>query len=75
MFEKSRRLQVLQAKATVEQLKASARPNPTVNFGVNRTRSPQAQTDNALVVGVSIPLNIFNRQQYGVQIARIKKIY
>jgi cobalt-zinc-cadmium efflux system outer membrane protein len=63
----------LQAKATVDQLKASARPNPTVNFGVNRTRSPQAQTDNALVVGVSIPLNIFNRQQYGVQIARAKE--
>lgn len=73
LFEKSRRLQVLQAKATVDQLKASARPNPTVNFGVNRTRSPQAQTDNALVVGVSIPLNIFNRQQYGVQIARAKE--
>lgn len=73
LFEKSRRLQVLQAKATVDQLKASARPNPTVNFGVNRTRSPQTPTDNMLVVGVSIPLNIFNRQQYGVQIARAKE--
>lgn len=70
LFEKSRQLQVLQAKATVAQLKASARPNPTVNLGVNRTRSPETSTDNALVVGVSIPLNIFNRQQYGVQIAQ-----
>lgn len=73
LFEKSRQLQVLQAKATVEQLKASARPNPTVNLGVNRTRSPEKTTDNALVVGVSIPLNIFNRQQYGVQIAQAKQ--
>jgi outer membrane protein, heavy metal efflux system len=73
LFEKSRRLQVLQAKATVDHLKASARPNPTVNFGVNRTRSPETSTDNTLVVGVSIPLNIFNRQQYGVQIARAKE--
>ncbi|WP_333664765.1 TolC family protein [Acinetobacter guillouiae] len=73
LFEKSRHLQVLQAKATVAQLKASARPNPTVNLGVNRTRSPETSTDNALVVGVSIPLNIFNRQQYGVQIAQAKQ--
>ena len=73
LFEKSRQLQVLQAKATVAQLKASARPNPTVNLGVNRTRTPETATDNALVVGVSIPLNIFNRQQYGVQIAQAKQ--
>lgn len=73
LFEKSRQLQVLQAKATVAQLKASARPNPTVNLGVNRTRSPETSTDNALVVGVSIPLNIFNRQQYGVQIVQAKQ--
>lgn len=73
LFEKSRQLQVLQAKATVAQLKALARPNPTVNLGVNRTRSPETSTDNALVVGVSIPLNIFNRQQYGVQIAQAKQ--
>jgi cobalt-zinc-cadmium efflux system outer membrane protein len=43
LFEKSRQLQVLQAKATVAQLKASARPNPTVNLGVNRTRSPETR--------------------------------
>lgn len=33
LFEKSRQLQVLEAKATVDQLKASVRPNPTVNVG------------------------------------------
>ncbi|RZG73262.1 TolC family protein [Acinetobacter wuhouensis] len=73
LMEKSRQLQVLQAKATVDQLKASARPNPTVNLGMNRTRSAETATDNALVVGVSIPLNIFNRQQYGVEIAQAKQ--
>ena len=72
LFEKSRQLQVLEAKATVDQLKASARPNPTVNVGVNRTQSPETSTENKLVVGVSIPLSIFNRQQYGVQIAQAK---
>ena len=73
LTEKSRQLQVLQAKATVDQLKASVRPNPTVNLGMNRTRSAETATDNTLVVGVSIPLNIFNRQQYGVEIAQAKQ--
>lgn len=73
LFEKSRQLQVLEAKATVDQLKASARPNPTVNVGMNRTQSPETSTENTLVVGVSIPLNIFNRQQYGIQITQAKQ--
>lgn len=73
LFEKSRQLQLLEAKATVNQLKAAARPNPTVSVGMNRTQSPETSADNAVVVGVSIPLNIFNRQQYGVQIAQAKQ--
>ena len=73
LMEKSRQLQVLEAKATVDQLKASARPNPTVNVGMNRTKSIETSTENALVIGVSIPLNIFNRQQYGVEIAQAKQ--
>ena len=73
LFEKSRQLQVLEAKATVDQLKASARPNPTVDVGMNRTQSPETSTENTLVVGVSIPLNIFNRQQYGIQITQAKQ--
>ena len=73
LMEKSRLLQVLEAKATVDQLKASARPNPTVNVGMNRTKSIETSTENALVIGVSIPLNIFNRQQYGVEIAQAKQ--
>lgn len=72
LFEKSRQLQLLEAKASVDQLKVSARPNPTLNVGINRIKSPQASTENELMLGVSIPLNIFNRQQYGVKIAQAK---
>ena len=73
LYEKSRQLQLMQAKATVGYLHAQARPNPTLNVGVNRTKSPDVSTENEWVVGVSIPLNIFNRQQYGVQIAEAKQ--
>lgn len=73
LVEKSRQLQVLEAQATVEKLKASSRPNPTVNIGVNRNKTPETSSNDALVVGVSVPLNIFNRQQYGVQIAQAKQ--
>ena len=72
LFEKSRQFQVLEAKASVDQLKVSARPNPTLNVGMNRIKSPQTSTENELMLGVSIPLNIFNRQQYGVKIAQAK---
>lgn len=73
LLEKLYQLQLRQAKATVAQLKASARPNPTLSVGVNRTKTPEISTENTLVVGVSIPLNIFNRQQYGVEIAQAKQ--
>ncbi|WP_086205403.1 TolC family protein [Acinetobacter sp. ANC 4648] len=73
LYEKSRQLQVMQAKATVHHLQVQARPNPTVNVGVNRIKSIETSTENAFVVGVSIPLNIFDRQQYAVQIAQVKQ--
>lgn len=73
LAEKSRQLNVLESKATVEALKAQARPNPSVNLGVTNTRTPESTTDNKLALGVSIPLNIFDRNQYGVQIAQAKQ--
>lgn len=73
LAEKSRQLNVLESKATVNALKAQARPNPSVNLGVTNSRSPEAGTDSQLSLGVSIPLNIFNRNQYGVQIAQAKQ--
>ena len=73
LFEKSRQLQQLEAQANISQLKIVARPHPTLNVGMNRIKSPDAATENELMVGVSIPLNIFNRQQYGIQIAQAKQ--
>ncbi|MDH1915416.1 TolC family protein [Acinetobacter junii] len=70
--EKYRALLVLESQATVDQLRAKARPNPTLNLGVNRTQSLENSTQNQLVVGVSVPLNIFDRQQNGIKIAQEK---
>ncbi len=70
--EKYRILQVLESQITVDQLKAKARPNPTLNLGVNRTQSMENSAQNQLVVGVSVPLNIFDRQQNGIKIAQEK---
>ncbi|QXW26861.1 TolC family protein [Acinetobacter johnsonii] len=70
--EKYRILQVLESQVTVDQLKAKARPNPTLNLGVNRTQSMENSAQNQLVVGVSVPLNIFDRQQNGIKIAQEK---
>jgi len=73
LFEQSRQLQLLEAKATVDQLNALARPNPIVNVGINRKKSPEQTTENEVMLGIAIPLNIFNRQQYAVQIAQAKQ--
>jgi cobalt-zinc-cadmium efflux system outer membrane protein len=70
--EKYRILQVLESQVTVDQLKAKARPNPTLNLGVNRTQSMENSAQNQLVVGLSVPLNIFDRQQNGIKIAQEK---
>ncbi|RZG65893.1 TolC family protein [Acinetobacter bouvetii] len=70
--EKYRILQVLESQVTVDQLKAKARPNPTLNLGINRTQSMENSAQNQLVVGVSVPLNIFDRQQNGIKIAQEK---
>jgi cobalt-zinc-cadmium efflux system outer membrane protein len=73
LLERHRQLSVLEAQAKIEQLKAQSRSNPTLNVGVNRTQTAETTTDNALVVGVSVPLNLFDRQQYGRQIAQAQQ--
>ena len=73
LLEKNRQLSLLESQARIEQLKAQARPNPTLNVGINRTKTVETATDNALVVGVSVPLNVFDRQQYGRQIAQAQQ--
>ncbi len=39
---------------------------------MNNTRSPEQRTENQIRLGVEIPLNLFNRQQYGIKIAQSK---
>lgn len=73
LHEQSRQLQVLESKANVSLLKAQARPNPTVSFGVANTRSPESSTENQVKLGVAIPLNIFDRNQNGLKIAHAKQ--
>lgn len=71
--EKSRQLQLKISNAQIEQSKAASRPNPTVSFGVNRSKSPENSSENQMMLGLSLPLNIFDRQQYRVQIQQQKQ--
>lgn len=73
LLERSFQLDALAQQADIQQLKAKARPQPTVTLGVNNTRSPEQSTDNQIRLGVEIPLNLFNRQQYGIKIAQAKQ--
>ncbi|MFL9495413.1 TolC family protein [Acinetobacter baumannii] len=73
LLERSFQLDALAQQATIQQLKAKARPQPTVTLGVNNTRSPEQRTENQIRLGVEIPLNLFNRQQYGIKIAQVKQ--
>ena len=67
-------LNIQQANQQIEHLKVQARPNPTLNMGMSRTKSPTDANDTALVFGVDIPLNIFNRQQYAIPMAQKQQI-
>ncbi|KXZ62031.1 Cobalt-zinc-cadmium resistance protein CzcC precursor [Acinetobacter venetianus] len=73
LFERSLQLEAQRQQASIEQLKAKSRPQPTMTLGVNRTRSVDQNTENQLRLGVEIPLNIFNKQKYGIQIAEAKQ--
>ncbi|EHU1305431.1 TolC family protein [Acinetobacter baumannii] len=73
LLERSFQLDALAQQATIQQLKAKARPQPAVTLGVNNTRSPEQRTENQIRLGVEIPLNLFNRQQYGIKIAQAKQ--
>ncbi|RKG54376.1 TolC family protein [Acinetobacter cumulans] len=67
-------LNIQQANQQIEHLKAQARPNPSLNVGMSRTKSPTDANDTALVLGVDIPLNIFNRQQHAIPMAQKQQI-
>ena len=69
-LEKLYGLNTIQAKQNIEQLKIKGRANPNLNIGMTSTKNPNDKTDNALMLGVEIPLNIFNRQQYSIPMAQ-----
>ena len=73
LFEKSLQRETQRQQANIDQLKAKSRPQPTMTLGVNRTRSADQNTENQIRLGVEIPLNIFNSQKYGIQIAEAKQ--
>ncbi|WP_180027747.1 TolC family protein [Acinetobacter sp. YH16032] len=69
-LEKLYALNVVQANQRIEQLKVKAKPNPNLNVGMTRTKAPNETNDTNLSVGVDIPFNIFNRQQYQIPLAQ-----
>lgn len=74
LLAQSIQLQKVKQQANLAYLKAQAKPNPNVLFGM--TKSKQADlnnTESQIRLGVEIPLNIFDRQQYGMQIAQAKQ--
>ena len=73
LFEKSLQRETQRQQANIDQLKAKSRPQPTMTLGVNRTLSADQNTENQIRLGVEIPLNIFNSQKYGIQIAEAKQ--
>lgn len=72
-LEKSRQLQLKTSQAQAEYIKAESRPNPTLSFGVNRSKAPENSSENQIMLGVSVPLNIFDRQQYSLDIQQQKQ--
>ena len=73
LFERGLQLDTQRQQAQIEQLKAQSRPQPTLTLGINRTQSADQNSENQIRVGVAIPLNIFNSQKYGIQIAAAKQ--
>ena len=73
VFERGLQLETQRQQANIDQLKAKSRPQPIMSLGVNRTRSADQNTENQIRLGLEIPLNIFNSQKYGIQIAEAKQ--
>ncbi len=69
-LEKLYALNIQQSNQQIENLKVQSRPNPTLNVGMTQTKTPNENNDTRLSVGIGIPLNLFNRQQYSIPIAQ-----
>ena len=66
-------LQSKQSYAELAMLKSAARPQPTLLLGMTQNKSPEQESNTRLNVGVEIPLNIFNRNQYKSAMVQAKQ--
>ena len=73
-LEKLYALNIQQSDHQIENLRIQARPNPTLNVGMKRSKTPNESNDTTLAIGVAIPLNIFNRQQYAIPMVQQQQI-
>ncbi|WP_130803686.1 TolC family protein [Acinetobacter ihumii] len=74
LIQRSIQLKAQQQRSKMDYLKAKARPNPTLNVGmVNNKSADTRQTEQQFRVGLDIPLNIFDRQQYALRIAQAQQ--
>lgn len=73
-LEKLYALNIQQSNYQIDNLRVKSRPNPTLNVGMTRTKAPNENNDTTLALGVDIPLNIFNRQQYAIPMAQQQQI-
>ena len=67
-------LNTQQSNHQIENLKVQARPHPTLNVGMTQTQATNEDKNTALVLGVDLPLNIFDRQQYRIPMAQQQQI-
>lgn len=73
IYESAVQLQKQSFEAQLDYLKAQAKPKPSVTLGVVRTQSEfGGKSDQQVRVGLDIPLNIFNREQYSQKIEETK---
>ncbi len=74
LLQRSLQLQLQQQRSNVNYLKAKRRPNPTLNVGMVTNKSAEMNnSEQQFRVGLDIPLNIFDRQQYALQIAQTQQ--
>jgi cobalt-zinc-cadmium efflux system outer membrane protein len=73
-LEKFYALNIQQSDHQIENLRIQARPNPTLNVGMRSSKTPNKSNDTTLAIGVAIPLNIFNRQQYAIPMVQQQQI-
>ena len=74
VLEKLYALNTKQSAQQIEALKLQNRPQPNLSLGVRTSQSPKENSETALALGIEVPLNIFNRQQFTIPIVQQQQI-